>query len=48
MKIVLTGCDGYLGSLLGPELLRKGHEVVGIDTGFYREGTLYRRAVPYR
>jgi nucleoside-diphosphate-sugar epimerase len=28
--------------LLGPELLRKGHEVTGIDTGFYREGTLYR------
>jgi nucleoside-diphosphate-sugar epimerase len=42
MKIVLTGCDGYLGSLLGPELLRKGHEVTGIDSGFYREGTLYR------
>jgi nucleoside-diphosphate-sugar epimerase len=42
MKIVLTGCDGYLGSLLGPELLRKGHEVTGVDTGYYREGTLYR------
>jgi nucleoside-diphosphate-sugar epimerase len=42
MKIILTGCDGYLGSLLGPELLRKGHEVTGIDTGFYREGTLFR------
>jgi len=28
--------------LLGPELLRKGHDVAGIDTGFYREGTLYR------
>lgn len=48
MKIVLTGCDGYLGSLLGPELLRKGHEVTGVDTGYYREGTLYRAsgAVP--
>jgi len=42
MKIILTGCDGYLGSLLGPELVRKGCEVTGIDTGFYREGTLYR------
>jgi nucleoside-diphosphate-sugar epimerase len=42
MKIVLTGCDGYLGSLLGPELLRRGHEVKGVDTGYYREGTLYR------
>ncbi len=42
MKIVLTGCDGYLGSLLGPELLHKGYEVTGVDTGYYREGTLYR------
>jgi nucleoside-diphosphate-sugar epimerase len=42
MRILLTGCDGYLGSLLGPELLGKGYSVVGVDTGFYREGTLYR------
>jgi nucleoside-diphosphate-sugar epimerase len=28
--------------LLGPELMRKGYDVLGIDTGFYREGTLYR------
>lgn len=38
----MTGCDGYLGSLLGPELLSNGHNVIGLDTGFYREGTLYR------
>jgi nucleoside-diphosphate-sugar epimerase len=42
MRILITGCDGYLGSLLAPELLRKGHDVSGIDTGFYREGTLFR------
>jgi nucleoside-diphosphate-sugar epimerase len=42
MKILLIGCEGYLGSLLGPQLLRKGHELSGVDTGFYREGTLYR------
>jgi nucleoside-diphosphate-sugar epimerase len=42
MGILLTGCDGYLGSLLGPELVREGYDVTGVDTGFYREGTLYR------
>jgi nucleoside-diphosphate-sugar epimerase len=42
MKILLTGSEGYLGSLLAPELLRCGHDVVGLDTGFYKEGTLYR------
>ncbi len=42
MRICVTGCDGYLGSLLVPELLRRGHEVVGLDTGFYKERMLYR------
>ena len=42
MRIFLTGCDGYLGSLLAPELLCQGHDVIGLDTGFYKQGTLYR------
>jgi nucleoside-diphosphate-sugar epimerase len=42
MRICVTGSEGYLGSLLAPELLRHGHEVIGFDTGFYKEGTLYR------
>jgi nucleoside-diphosphate-sugar epimerase len=42
MRICVTGSEGYLGSLLAPELLRLGHEVVGLDTGYYKEGTLYR------
>jgi len=41
MRILLTGCDGYIGSRLGPRLLREGHDVRGYDTGFYRSGWLY-------
>lgn len=41
MKVLVTGTDGYLGCLLAPELMRDGHVVVGVDTGFYRYGWLY-------
>ena len=41
-RIFVTGTEGYLGSLLGPELLRKGHEVIGLDTGFYKDAALFR------
>jgi len=42
MRVCVTGNEGYLGSLLAPELLRHGHEVIGLDTGYYKEGTLFR------
>jgi nucleoside-diphosphate-sugar epimerase len=42
MRICVTGSDGYLGSLLTPELLKRGFDVVGLDTGFYRERALYQ------
>jgi hypothetical protein len=35
--ILITGSEGYLGSLLTPELIRQGYEVIGLDTGFYKE-----------
>jgi nucleoside-diphosphate-sugar epimerase len=41
LRILVTGSDGYLGSLLVPELMRRGHQVVGLDTGYYKERTLY-------
>lgn len=41
MKILVTGTEGYIGSLLAPILMQRGHEVIGIDTGFYKVGWLY-------
>lgn len=41
MKILITGSEGYLGALLVPVLLEHGHEVTGVDTGFYKSGYLY-------
>lgn len=41
MRVLVTGVDGYIGSLLGPYLLKRGHDVVGLDTGYYRAGWLY-------
>jgi len=44
MRIFVTGSDGYLGSLLIPELQKQGHEVVGLDVGFYKERMLYHNS----
>ena len=41
MKILVTGSHGYLGSLLVPQLARRGHEVVGFDTKYYAERCLF-------
>src|SRR5690242_1085714 len=41
MKVLVTGTEGYIGSLLALILMSKGHDVVGLDTGFYRSTKLY-------
>jgi len=41
MKILITGTDGYIGCRLAPYLTARGHEVVGLDTGYYRGGWMY-------
>lgn len=41
MKVLVTGTDGYIGSVMVPFLMKRGHEVVGLDTGFYRSGSLF-------
>jgi nucleoside-diphosphate-sugar epimerase len=39
MKILLTGSRGYIGTVIGPLMVRAGHEVVGVDTDLYRRST---------
>lgn len=41
MKILITGTEGYIGHRLAPWLEARGHEVSGLDTGFYRDASLY-------
>jgi nucleoside-diphosphate-sugar epimerase len=44
MKILVTGTEGYIGTRLAPLLMGDGHEVTGLDTGYYRDGWLYSPA----
>ena len=37
MKILVTGHQGYIGSVLTPMLQKAGHEVVGLDTAFFAD-----------
>ncbi len=35
MRILLTGHDGYIGHVLAPMLLHRGHDVIGLDSCLY-------------
>ena len=41
MRVLVTGSEGYIGCLLCPYLVERGHQVVGVDAGFSRAGWLY-------
>jgi nucleoside-diphosphate-sugar epimerase len=32
-RVLLTGHDGYIGSVMGPALLEAGYDAVGLDIG---------------
>ena len=37
MKYLVTGHKGYIGSDLTNKLLKLGHEVIGIDNGYFED-----------
>src|SRR4029453_5281376 len=39
LKVLLTGHNGYIGSVMAPILRAAGHEVVGLDTYLFEECT---------
>ncbi|GAB4517666.1 MAG: NAD(P)-dependent oxidoreductase [Anaerolineae bacterium] len=39
MRVLVTGHDGYIGALLVPLLHAAGHEVVGLDTFYFEDGS---------
>jgi nucleoside-diphosphate-sugar epimerase len=39
MRVLVTGHNGYIGSVMVPFLRKAGHEVVGLDTYLYEECT---------
>jgi nucleoside-diphosphate-sugar epimerase len=41
MRVLVTGTEGYIGSRLAPILSALGHEVTGLDAGYYRDGWLF-------
>ena len=39
-KVLVTGHNGYIGSIMAPHLAEAGFDVVGLDTGYFAECTL--------
>ena len=44
MRILVTGHNGYIGSVLVPVLERAGHEVVGLDSDLFAACTFGNEA----
>ena len=46
MRVLVTGHEGYIGSVMVPILQAAGHEVVGLDTGYFSAGRFLVDPVP--
>ena len=42
-SILITGSEGYLGSVLVPFLLKKGFTITGLDTCFFTQFSLEKK-----
>ncbi len=40
-RVLLTGAEGYIGSVLAPRLMEAGYQVDGLDSYFYKQGWLF-------
>ena len=46
MKILITGSEGYIGAVLRDTFLAQGHDLVGLDTGYFRECNFHCAPTP--
>jgi nucleoside-diphosphate-sugar epimerase len=44
-RVLITGHNGYIGSVMAPLCVQAGHHVVGLDTGYFEPCTLTPDAV---
>ena len=40
MKVLVTGNQGYIGTHTSSHLVRQGYQVVGLDSGFFKDCNL--------
>ncbi len=45
-KVLVTGSEGYIGTVMMPMLIESGFEVVGLDNCYYSEGNLNNTKFP--
>jgi nucleoside-diphosphate-sugar epimerase len=46
VRVLLTGHQGYLGTVAAPLLAAAGHDVVGLDSGLFADCVLGSLDVP--
>lgn len=45
-RILVTGSEGYIGTVLMPMLIEEGYDIAGLDTCFYSDGNLTNEILP--